>query len=154
VLKQPILRKPVVRTIAAISLGAIAGALCRYYSGLAMNHLLGIEVPYSTLVINVTGCFAMGFLATLSPGQVVSLHPDIRLLLLTGFLGSYTTFSSYELDSAHLLQQDRLGVGLFYWVGSVTLGFMSLQFGMSFAEWLLGKLDPSRETPHKRDRSN
>lgn len=153
-LKWPILQKPVVRTVAAISLGAIAGALCRYYSGLAMNHLLGIEVPYSTLVINVTGCFAMGFLATLSLEQVISLHPDVRLLLLTGFLGSYTTFSSYELDSAHLLQQDRLGADLFYWMGSVTLGFMSLQLGMLFAEWLLGKLAPFRETLHKHDRSN
>jgi CrcB protein len=153
-LKQPFLQQPVVRTVAAISLGAIAGALGRYYFGLVMNHLLGIDVPYSTLVINVTGCLAMGFLATLSLGQVISLHPDIRLLLLTGFLGSYTTFSGYELDSAHLLQQDRLQADLFYWVGSVMLGFMSLQFGIAFAEWLLGKLDPSRETPHNRDRSN
>jgi len=154
VLRQPILQKPVVRTVAAISLGAIAGALSRYYFGLAMNHLLGIELPYSTFVINVTGCFAMGVLATLSLGQVIGMHPDIRLLLLTGFLGSYTTFSSYELDSAHLLQQERLGTDLFYWVGSVTLGFMSLQFGVSFAEWLLGKLNPSEEKPHPRDRSH
>lgn len=153
-LKQSILRKPVVRTVVAISLGAIAGALCRYYFGLAMNHLLGIAVPYSTLVINVTGCFVMGFLVTLSLGQVISLHPDIRLLLLTGFLGSYTTFSGYELDSVHLLQQDRLGADLFYWVGSVILGFMSLRFGMLFAEWLLGKLDPAEKTLHHRDRSN
>lgn len=150
-LKQPILQKPFVRTVAAISLGAIAGAWGRYYFGFAMNHLLGIEVPYSTLVINVTGCLAMGFLATLSLGQVISLHPDVRLLLLTGFLGSYTTFSSYELDSAHLLQQNRLGADLFYWLGSVTLGFMSLQFGISLAEWLARKLDPSGEMPHHRD---
>lgn len=153
-LKQPILRQPVVRTVAAISLGAIAGALSRYYFGLAMNQFLGIEVPYSTLVINVTGCFVMGFLATLSLGQVISVHPDIRLLLLTGFLGSYTTFSSYELDSAHLLQQERLGADLFYWVGSVTLGLMSLQFGLSLAAGLLGKLDPAGETLYKGDRSN
>lgn len=153
-LKQPILRQPVVRTVAAISLGAIAGALSRYYFGLTMNQFLGIEVPYSTLVINVTGCFVMGFLATLSLGQVISVHPDIRLLLLTGFLGSYTTFSSYELDSAHLLQQERLGADLFYWVGSVTLGLMSLQFGLSLAAWLLGKLDPAGETLYKGDRSN
>ncbi|MGQ9872135.1 fluoride efflux transporter FluC [Leptodesmis sp.] len=79
---------------------------------------------------------------------------DVRLLLLTGFLGSYTTFSSYELDSAHLLEQDRLGADLFYWMGSVTLGFMSLQLGMLFAEWLLGKLAPFREMLHKHDRSN
>ncbi|HIK55860.1 MAG TPA: fluoride efflux transporter CrcB [Synechococcales cyanobacterium M55_K2018_004] len=153
-LKQRIWQQPVVRTVAAISLGAIAGALCRYYFGLAMNSLVGIAVPYSTLVINITGCFAMGFLATLSLGQVVSLHPDVRLLLLTGFLGAYTTFSSYELDSAHLLEQKRFQADLFYWVGSVTLGLMSLHFGIAFAEWLLGKLDPAEATLHQRDRSN
>ncbi|MCS6815039.1 MAG: CrcB family protein, partial [Cyanobacteria bacterium] len=71
-LERLMLRQPVVRTVAAISLGAIAGALCRYYFGLAMNHLLGIEVPYSTLVINVTGCLAMGIVATLSLDQVVN----------------------------------------------------------------------------------
>lgn len=148
------LRNPVFRAPLAISLGAIAGALCRYYFGLAINHILGIEMPYNTLVINVTGCFVMGFLAILSLGQVIRLHPDVRLLLLTGFLGSYTTFSSYELDSARLLQQNRLEADLFYWVGSVTLGLLSLQVGALLAEWLLGKLDPSGKTPHKRDRSN
>ena len=86
-LKQRIWQQPLVRTIAAISLGAIAGALCRYYLGLTLNSLAGIAVPYSTLVINITGCFAMGFLVTLSLGRVVSLHPDVWLLLLTGFLG-------------------------------------------------------------------
>nr|RNJ64847.1 MAG: hypothetical protein EDM05_34265 [Leptolyngbya sp. IPPAS B-1204] len=103
--------------------------------------------PFSALILQV-------FVPYLALGQVISMHPDVRLLLLTGFLGSYTTFSSYELDSAHLLQQDRLGADLFYWVGSMTLGFMSLQVGISLAEWLLGKLDPLGETPHNRDQSN
>lgn len=153
-LKQLILQRPVVRTVIAISLGAIAGALCRYYFGLAMNHLLGIGVPYSTLVINVTGCLTMGIISTLSLEQVINMHPDLRLLLLTGFLGSYTTFSSYELDSARLLQQDRLGADLLYWSGSVVLGLMGLQVGIALAEWLLNKLDPARKNSHNRDRPN
>ncbi len=135
------LRQPVVRTVIAISLGAIAGALCRYYLGLGIGHLLGTPIPYGTLVVNITGCFAMGLLATLSLGQVISFHPDLRLLLLTGFLGSYTTFSSYELDSAKLLSEKDLQADLIYWTGSVLLGFISLQLGIALSEWILKKLD-------------
>ena len=135
------LKQPVVRTVVAISLGAIAGALCRYYLGLGIGHILGTAVPYGTLVVNITGCFTMGLLATLSLGQVISFHPDLRLLLLTGFLGSYTTFSSYELDSAKLLFQKDLQADLIYWTGSVLLGLVSLQLGITLAEWMLRKLD-------------
>mgnify|MGYP005848615663 CR=1 FL=1 len=135
------LKQPVVRTVMAISLGAIAGALCRYYLGLGIGHLLGTAMPYGTLVVNITGCFVMGLLATLSLGQVISIHPDLRLLLLIGFLGSYTTFSSYELDSAKLLSQRDLQADLIYWTGSVLLGSISLQLGITLAEWVLKKLD-------------
>ncbi|GAB4202540.1 MAG: fluoride efflux transporter CrcB [Coleofasciculaceae cyanobacterium] len=138
------LKQPIVRTIFAIALGAIAGALSRYYLGLVIAQYLGSEMPYGTLIINVTGCFFMGFLTVLSSGQVVSIHPDIRLLLLTGFLGSYTTFSSYELDSAKLLQHRRLEPGLLYWMGSTVLGFISLQLGIVLAEWSLNKLERKR----------
>lgn len=139
-LKRPVV-PPVVRTVVAISLGAIAGALCRYYLGLGIGHLLGTAMPYGTLAVNLTGCFVMGLLVTLSLGQVISLHPDLRLLLLTGFLGSYTTFSSYELDSAKLLRQKDLQADLIYWTGSVLLGFIGLQLGNALAEWVLKKLD-------------
>ncbi len=135
------LKQHTVRTVMAISLGAIAGSLCRYYLGLVISHLFGTAIPYSTLVVNITGCFVMGLLATLSLGEVISFHPDLRLLLLTGFLGSYTTFSSYELDSAKLLLQRNLQTDLIYWIGSVLLGFISLQTGIAIAEWILNKLD-------------
>jgi len=72
-----------------------------------------------------------GLLATLSLGHVISFHPDLRLLLLTGFLGSYTTFSSYVLDSVKLLSQRDLQADLIYWTGSVLLGFISLQLGVA-----------------------
>lgn len=135
------LKQSVVRTMLAISLGAIAGALSRYYLGLSFHHLLGAETSLSTLVINLTGCFGMGLLATLSLGQGRVIHPDVRLMLLTGFLGSYTTFSSYELESANLLAQHRLGAHLLYWVGSTVLGFLSLESGIALARWFQGQLD-------------
>lgn len=130
-------KKPLVRSMVAIALGAIAGALSRYYLGMGISHLVASPIPYSTLIINVSGCFVMGFLATLPSSPTFGIHPDLRLLLLTGFLGSYTTFSSYELDSKKLLQQQSLESALLYWAGSAILGLLSLQFAIILAKWCL-----------------
>lgn len=92
------LQNPAVRTPAGISFGAVSGALSRYYLGLWLSQLFGTEFPYSTLIINVSGCFVMGFFTALALGPWVAVNPDMRLLVTTGFLGSYTTFSTYELD--------------------------------------------------------
>ncbi|HIK43364.1 MAG TPA: fluoride efflux transporter CrcB [Leptolyngbyaceae cyanobacterium M65_K2018_010] len=135
------LNQPVVRTIAAIALGAIAGALSRYYLVQGLTQMLGTHLPYGTLVVNISGCFAMGLLATLFLGPVITVHPDLRLLLLTGFLGSYTTFSSYELDSARLLMEERFQAELIYWGGSALVGFFSLQGGMTLANWLVNQVE-------------
>ncbi len=131
------LKKPIIRTVGAIALGAIGGALSRYYLGQSISHIVGSDLPYSTLIVNVSGCLLMGFLTTLFLGQIIRIHPDIQLLALTGFLGSYTTFSSYELDSALLLQHHRLRAEVFYWGGSTLLGLLSLELGILSAEWVL-----------------
>lgn len=124
------LANPAVRTPIAIGLGAIAGALSRYYIGLWLTHWLGTAFPYSTLFINLTGCFGIGLLAALFLHFNSRIHPDLRVLLTTGFLGSYTTFSTYALDTARLVQQQTLELGLLYWVGSAGLGLVSVCLGM------------------------
>ncbi len=130
---------PAVRTPIAIALGAIAGALSRYYLGLWLNHWLG-AAPYSTLIINLTGCFGMGLLVAIFLHLNTRIHPDVRILLTTGFLGSYTTFSSYVLDTATLLQQQQVVSALLYWVGSAGLGLVSLYLGMALAQGVLQHL--------------
>lgn len=132
-------KQPGIRTVVAISMGAAAGAVCRYYVGLWIGHWVNSHLPYGTLVVNITGCFVMGLLAVLSLEQALNFHPDLQLLILTGFLGSYTTFSSYELDSAKLLFQKDIQADLIYWIGSVLLGFISLRLGITLAEWVVKK---------------
>ncbi|MBE9180708.1 fluoride efflux transporter CrcB [Oculatella sp. LEGE 06141] len=126
---------PGVRTIAGISLGAIAGSLCRYYLGTWFAHLWGHAFPYGTMVINITGCFVMGFVVTASLMRVVTVHPDLHLMVTTGFLGSYTTFSSYELEAAQLANQS-LKLDWMYWGGTAFLGLISLQLGTALAQRL------------------
>lgn len=126
-------KHPVARTVLGISLGAVAGALCRYYLGVWFVQLLGTGFPYGTMFINATGCFVMGFFVTFSLIRVITIHPDFRLLITTGFLGSYTTFSSYELDTATLVTRN-LESDLLYWVGTALIGVISLQLGVTLAE--------------------
>ena len=135
-LQNPGLRAPI-----AISLGAIAGALCRYYAGLSVTHWLGNGFPVDTLVINVSGCFVMGLLVTLAT-QRLTIKPDIMLILTTGFLGAYTTFSSYELETVELIEQRTITDELIYWVGSPVLGLLSFYLGA----WLGRSRSPRQDS--------
>ena len=121
-----------IRNPIAISLGAIAGALSRYYITLWFAQRYGTNFPYGTFFINLTGCFAMGFFITLTLERVV-MSPEVRLLVATGFLGSYTTFSTYGLESKGFLDQGNLMMFLIYWVGSAIVGMVGVQLGVSLA---------------------
>ncbi|MDA0268910.1 MAG: CrcB family protein, partial [Cyanobacteria bacterium] len=83
-----------VRVPIAISFGAMAGALSRYYLTLGFNEWFGTAFPFGTGFINGSGAFMMGFFATLAIERTL-ISPDLRLAIAVGFLGSYTTFSSY-----------------------------------------------------------
>ncbi|MFM7427806.1 MAG: fluoride efflux transporter CrcB [Elainella sp.] len=125
-----------IRTSLAISLGAVAGALCRYglgqWFGQWFGQWLGSGFPYATLFVNVTGCFLLGGFSQFAQLRAMPLDPQMRLLVTTGFLGSYTTFSSYELDTAHLLDRS-FAAALAYWMGTVLLGLLALRSGMALA---------------------
>jgi len=128
---DPALRAPV-----AIALGAIPGALCRYYLTLLFARWLGTGFPFGTFFINLTGALVMGFFVTLTLERAIT-SPDLRLLIAVGFLGSYTTFSTYALDTGTLLRNGTYGYGLFYWAGSAALGVISLEIGSLLAKKLL-----------------
>lgn len=127
---------PAVRNLIAISLGAIAGALSRYYLTLWFTQRYGINFPYGTFLINLTGCFAMGFFVTLAGERVIIISPEVRLLVTTGFLGSYTTFSTYGLETVMLVSARRLMSAMYYWLGSALLGIISVQLGVLLAKAL------------------
>jgi fluoride exporter len=132
------LQQPSVRNPLAISLGAISGSLCRYYIGLWFARVLGMNFPYGTLFINLTGSFVMGLFLTLIAKRILFLSPEVILLVTVGFLGSYTTFSSYELDSIKLFNEKKFVIATFYWLGSPILGLIGIQLGIILANniWL------------------
>ena len=127
-LQDPDFRSPI-----AISLGAIVGALSRYYITLWFARAFGTSFPYGTFFINLTGCLIMGFFFTLARERVTTISPEVQLLVATGFLGAYTTFSTYGLDTINLLRNRHyLATGI-YWAGSAFLGIISVQLGVILA---------------------
>ena len=128
-----VLQNPSVRNPIAISLGAIAGSLSRYYLSLWLPQILGTGFPYATLLVNLSGSFAMGIVTTLVLERALLIAPEVRLLMAIGFLGSYTTFSSYELDTIYLVRDFSWQKAFFYWFGSAVCGFLCLYLGIVFA---------------------
>jgi fluoride exporter len=127
-IQDPNLRVPI-----AISLGAVVGALSRYYITLWFASRFSTAFPYATFFINLTGCFGMGFFITLASERVLSIPLEIRLMVTTGFLGAYTTFSTYGLETNALWRDRSYSVALFYWAGSAILGVIAVQLGVIIA---------------------
>lgn len=134
---QAVLRSPNgnVRVPIAISLGAIPGALSRYFLSVSVNQWLGTTFPFATFFINLSGAFAMGFFTSLAVERSI-ISPDIRLIVAVGFLGSYTTFSTYTLDLGRLLEIGQWQFIALYWTGSTLLGLLCLELGSYVARRL------------------
>lgn len=127
------LQDPLIRAPIAISLGAIAGALSRYYLTLWFTQRFGAEFPYGTFFINLSGCLVMGFFATLALERI-AISPEVRLMVATGFLGAYTTFSTYGLDTINLVRSQQPAGALVYGLGSALLGIVCVQVGVWLAK--------------------
>lgn len=118
------------RNILAISLGAIAGALSRYYLGAWIAQRYPSAFPYGTFLINISGCFGMGLIMTILPNLAPRFSHELRLLLAVGFLGAYTTFSTYGLETLNLIRTGRPEMAWIYALGSVALGVLGVLGGV------------------------
>jgi fluoride exporter len=123
---------PELRIPVAIALGAVPGALSRYYLTRWSIQWFGLGFPFGTLLVNLSGAIAMGFFATFTMERAIA-SPDLRALVAIGFLGAYTTFSTYALDTTTLLHSGFAGKSLIYWGGSAILGVFCLELGSALA---------------------
>ena len=117
------------KLLAAVALGGACGAVARYGVFLLASHLLGTQFPYGTLLVNVIGSFIMGVLVELM-ALSVSLSAELRLLLTTGILGAFTTFSTFSLDVAVLYERGKLLLCAVYIVLSLSLSIGALFAGL------------------------
>jgi CrcB protein len=96
----------------AIAAGGAAGALFRFWVSSGVYHLLGRGFPYGTLAVNVLGSLVMGFLYVMLLERM-SASPEMRGALLIGFLGAFTTFSTFSIETLNLIEQaDFLKAGM------------------------------------------
>ena len=116
-----------------ILLGGGAGSLSRYLIGSAIVTRYGTRLPIvGTMTINVTGSFLIGILMTLITERF-GTNQNLRPLLVIGFLGGYTTFSSFEWETYSVIRDGGFWVGIFNIVGSVTLGYAAVWLGAMLA---------------------
>jgi fluoride exporter len=115
-----------------ISLGAVLGANLRYFLGGWIAQRWGAAFPWGTLVINLTGSLILGFFMTLITGRFL-VDPRWRLLFAIGFLGSYTTFSTYTFESITLLISGNWLYGTLNLLGGSILGVLAALLGIVLA---------------------
>ena len=113
--------------VAVLSVGGVLGVNARFWLGVAINRWTGSQFPWATFTINVTGSFAIGLCTAVLARWLP--HPHVRLLVVVGFLGGYTTFSSYSLESLLLWERGERGLCLAYLLGSVVAGFAAVVLG-------------------------
>jgi CrcB protein len=116
----------------AIALGGSLGALARYGVDALVATLLGRGFPYGTLLINVTGSFAIGIMYVLII-EHMEMHPIWRHVLIVGFLGAYTTFSTFSLESVRLLEQGQMLSAGLYVLSSVAICLCATWLGLVVA---------------------
>lgn len=116
--------------IALIGAGGALGSLLRYGLAAALVRPEGARFPISTLVVNVSGCFAIGLLATaLAPTGPWPVREDVRLGMLVGVLGGYTTFSSFGLETVNLVRAGMTAQAVAYIALSNCLGLAAVWLG-------------------------
>src|SRR5262249_49711711 len=110
------------------ALGSIAGGFSRYLLGSVIHQRLGFHFPYGTLVVNLTGCLVIGVLNGLADIKPW-VGPNERLLLMTGFCGAYTTFSSFILETRSLVRNGDLSLASLNVTASLIGGYLLFQAG-------------------------
>lgn len=109
--------------------GGGLGTLARYLLAGATAQTFGARFPYGTLVVNLLGCFLAGFLVILIENKFSSFA-HAKVLILVGFLGAFTTFSTFILETAHLIRSGQHAVAFANVMISVAIGFLLFELGI------------------------
>jgi CrcB protein len=121
----------------AVAIGAAVGANLRYLISTWVAQRFGSGFPYGTLLINVTGCLVIGIVLTLAATKITLSEP-LRLLIVTGILGGYTTFSSFGYETFALIGGGNFVGAAIYMAGSLGLGLSAVFLGAALVRLIGG----------------
>jgi fluoride exporter len=116
-----------------IALGGALGSIARYWVGTAVAARSGIKFPYGTLVVNLSACLVIGFTLTFL-AERTDINPAWRFLIPIGFIGAYSTFSTYEWETLSTLRSGAFAAAALYAVGSLILGLGATWCGSALAQ--------------------
>ena len=117
---------------AMIAIGGAIGALARYLVATLIQRHVPVGFPWGTFVVNVTGCFVMGVVVTVLRDRIVA-SPNWLFLVPIGFIGAYTTFSTFEMELFNANADGAWLIGGAYLAGSVVVGYVALWMGVMVA---------------------
>ncbi len=126
-----------ISTIAAIAAGGAIGALARHGVNVGAVHVLGHGYPYGTMIVNILGSFIMGILIV-KFSQMDHVTQEMRAFFVTGILGAFTTFSTFSLDFANLVERQEITMAALYAIVSVVCAILALFAGL----WLMRSFAP------------
>jgi len=118
-----------------VGLGAVFGASARYFVGGWAAERLGAAFPFGTLIVNLSGSLLLGLFVALTTDRFL-IDPRLRLLIAVGFFGSYTTFSSYTVESVNLMLSGQWFSGLLNLLGSAVTGALAAALGLYLGRML------------------
>jgi CrcB protein len=116
-----------------IAVGGALGSMARYWVGSMVANRMGTKFPYGTFVINITACVIIGFSLTLLARRA-DINPAWRFLVPVGFIGAYSTFSTYEWETLSTLRSGAFFLASLYAVSSLILGLAAVWGGYMLAE--------------------
>jgi CrcB protein len=116
-----------------IAIGGALGSIARYWVGSSIAGRMGIKFPYGTLIVNLTACIIIGFTMTYL-GKRAELSPAWRFLIPVGFIGAYSTFSTYEWETLSSLRSGAFAIAALYAIGSLVLGLAAVWCGTLLAD--------------------
>ncbi len=122
-------------TYALVAVFGAAGAISRYALDGWISDMTHGQFPWGTFVINLLGAFALGIVVALTTERLL-LSPNWRVALGIGFLGSFTTFSTYAYESVKLAEDGAVGLALVNSVGMVALGLLAAVLGLALGRTL------------------